>query len=318
MNTKSFLYFSTLARELNITHAAQKLGITQQALSAQIARLEKHYDVQLFKRAPKFELTYAGERLLKHCLQFNIWNARLEGELQEIHDGERGQVFIGTTAKRGFTTIPLVFPTFHKEFPNIEVCLVEGNVPEFTQDLLNERTDFVIAISQIKHPDIVTLPIGEERSVLFVSDSVLRKYCAPQYDYLLAHKHTALPISFFKTCPFILNAANNRVRKNCEELFASYNIVPNVIFSSSNAMNLAELATLGLGATILNSSTPPSTVQSLHRFQIDGLSNSEILKISYLRSHYLSRPARRFIELTRELLPKNTTLPQNPFEFELL
>lgn len=314
MNTNVYLYFTTLAREGNITRTAQKLGISQQALSAQVARLEKHYQVQLFTRTPKLELTYAGKRLLDHCLQFNVWNSQLEGELREIHDGERGQIFIGTTAKRGFTAVPQIFPAFHNEYPNIEVSLVEGSVSEFTQDLLSERTDFVIAISQINHPDIISLPISEERSILFVSDEVLRKYCQPQYDYLLAHKHAMIPISFFKNCPFILNSANNRVRKNCDQLFSSYNIVPNIIFSSANAMNLAQLATMGMGATILNSSTPPDTVHSLHRFLIDGLSHSEILKISYLRSHYLSRAARRFIELAQELLPKNTALPQNTIE----
>ena len=48
----------------------------------------------------------------------------------------------------------------------------------------------------------------------------------------------------------------------------------------------------------------------MHRFMIEGISDLEILKISWLRTHYLSAPAKRFIALAQETLPKTTALPE--------
>lgn len=314
MNISAYYNFEVLARDLNMTRTAQKLGITQQALSAQIARLEKHYQVQLLTREPRLELTYAGRKLLEFCKQLNTWSAQVTDELQEIRDGERGRIFIGATAKRGFSILPMLFPPFNREYPHIEVCMVEGPSPTLIQDLLEERTDFCIVVTQTGDPSICSIPLMEERTLLFISDEAMRKYCSVQYDYLLANKAHPQPIEFFKNCPFILNSTDNRVRKKCDYLFAVNNIIPNIILSSTNAMNLAEITSQGCGATFLNSSTRADSVRGLHRFLIQDLSDPQTLKISYLRQHHLSRPARRFIELARELLPQNTALPQSTID----
>ena len=311
MDIRAYRYFEVLASDLNMTHASKKLGITQQALSSQIARLDKHYQVSLFTRTPRLKLTYAGVRLLEYSKSLNVWSAQVAEELQEIHDGERGQIFIGASAKRGSSLLPLLFPAFHAEYPNVEVCMVEGGSVDLAKDMLEERTDFCIVVTKIDDPRVRSIPIQEERTLLFISDEALMRYCPSRYEELVEHKERTFPIEYFKTCPFILNSSNNRVRKRCDKLFFNHNIVPHTIFSSTNAMNLAEVAQQGFGATFLNSSTRPSIVAGLHRFLIQDLSEPDILKISYMQGHYLSRPALRFMNLTREILPQNTALPQN-------
>lgn len=315
MDINAFHYFTLLAKELNMTRTAQKLGISQQALSNQIARLEKYYGIALFERSPRLELTYAGKLLFQYGLQVSNLTMHIKDELQEVRSGGRGQIFIGTTSKRGYTILPHVFPPFHAEFPSIEVCMVEGRSPDLIRDMLEERTDLTVLVSKIDHPDVISVPLMEERSLLMISDDALRKYCPEQYDYLLANKHTMLSIRHFQHCPFILNSVGNRVRKNCDDLFEANEIVALIIFSSTNAMNLAELASRGLGATFLNSSTQTDSTRNLHRFMIEGISELEILKINYLRTHYLSKPMLRFIEIAREHLPKNTALPQHAIQW---
>ena len=188
--------------------------------------------------------------------------------------------------------------------------MVESTSPELIPNLLNEKTDFCIIVSETDNPDICSIPVSEEQSLLYISDSALSQFCPEHYEYLISNKQISIPIGYFKKCPFILNTPGNRVRKKCDDLFATNGIVPNIIFSSANAMNLAQLASQGFGATFLNSSTREESVQKLHRFKIEGLSAVQTLKVSYLRNRYLSRPARRFIEIIREELPKDTTLLQ--------
>jgi len=305
-----------LAEDLNMTRTAQRLGISQQALSAQIANLEAHYQIRLFERKPQLALTYAGTRLLEYSKKLSEWDKQLSGELLDIRSGEKGQLRIGATAKRGFTIMPTLFPAFHKEYPFVEICMIEGTSADLVSDLLEGRTDFCIIVTEIDDPRVHSEVISEERTLLFISDDLLRTYCAKDYDDLVQNKSLFFPIDIFRNCPLILNSNNNRVRKKCDALFASCGIAPKIIFSSVNALNLAEIAMQGAGATFLNSSTRADTVRGLHRFLIRGLSDPVHLKVSYLENHYLSRAARRFIALSKELLPRCPDLPPTPTDFE--
>lgn len=65
MNVKYLESFLEVAKDLNMTTAAQRLYISQQTLSFQIQRLELYYGVKLFERQPKLQLTYAGKQLVE-------------------------------------------------------------------------------------------------------------------------------------------------------------------------------------------------------------------------------------------------------------
>ena len=309
LNLNAYLYFEVLAREGNMTAAAAKLFITQQALSQQIQRLENYYGVTLFER-PKMKLTYAGQRLLSHCRRLSLWSRQVEDELRDISDEEAGEIHIGVTSKRGLNTIPHLFPVFHEEYPLIEVHLHEGKTSEILKELEEETTDMAIAVSDFDNPEAESVPLTEERTFLFLSEDALRRWCSEDYSYLISHRTEMLPVSFFRNCPFLLNSPGTRLRRKCDAAFRAAGLSPRVILTSGNTMNLAELAAQGLGATFLSSSTSPQYLHHMHRFMIEGISDLEILKISWLRTHYLSAPAKRFIALAKEFLPQNTALPE--------
>lgn len=89
-----FEVFLAVARELSITKAANELHITQQCTSDHIKRLEKEYNVVLFKRRPKFSLTQAGEIMLRNLLNIQIMEMNMSKSLAEIGGGN-GQLYIG-------------------------------------------------------------------------------------------------------------------------------------------------------------------------------------------------------------------------------
>lgn len=63
MNLKSIEYFLVTVEEMNITRAAERLFISQQALSSHLKRLEDEYGVCLFDRKPSLRLTLEGEQM---------------------------------------------------------------------------------------------------------------------------------------------------------------------------------------------------------------------------------------------------------------
>ena len=68
MNFSSMDYFVMVARERSFSRAAERLHITQQTLSAHIAKLEGELGTKLLVRSVPLELTYAGEVFLEYAL----------------------------------------------------------------------------------------------------------------------------------------------------------------------------------------------------------------------------------------------------------
>jgi DNA-binding transcriptional LysR family regulator len=66
-SNRSLYCFVVAAEELNFTRAAEKLFMTQQALSSHIKKLEQQYDAVLFERRPRLCLTPAGHHLLSYA-----------------------------------------------------------------------------------------------------------------------------------------------------------------------------------------------------------------------------------------------------------
>src|SRR4051794_34197165 len=80
LDTRLLRAFVAVAEELNFTRAAERLVLTQQALSAQIKQLETRLSTKLFERTTrKVVLTPAGERLLPHA----------RAALAALEDGQR-------------------------------------------------------------------------------------------------------------------------------------------------------------------------------------------------------------------------------------
>jgi DNA-binding transcriptional LysR family regulator len=69
MNTKNLYYFLVVAEELNMTRAAERLYISQQALSEQIRKLEDELKAELFTRGHSLSLTYAGRHMVDTATQ---------------------------------------------------------------------------------------------------------------------------------------------------------------------------------------------------------------------------------------------------------
>ena len=67
MNFQNLQYFLIVTEEMNVTRAAKRLHISEQALSRQIGKLEKELGAKLFERYPRFTLSPAGKWHLSLC-----------------------------------------------------------------------------------------------------------------------------------------------------------------------------------------------------------------------------------------------------------
>lgn len=145
MNLKEQTYVCVLAECGNITKAAERLFISQPALSIYISTLEKNLGVRLFDRSGKrFTLTWAGEMYVEKARKMLDLKAEFDEGLAEITGERAGRLRIGVQLRRETWLIPPVLVRFKSEYPRIQVVIQEGNHKELMQMFNAYELDLVL------------------------------------------------------------------------------------------------------------------------------------------------------------------------------
>ncbi|MCI9362312.1 MAG: LysR family transcriptional regulator [Hungatella sp.] len=277
LNCQNLTYFLAVADELNFTKAAEKLFISQQALSSHIAVIEKELDVPLFMRKPSLKLTYAGEVFYRHAQKLLKDYSNLFTELKDIKEGKRGELTIGISHTRGHLLLPKILPIFMEKYPLIEIRVLEDNVEQLEQALIKKTIDFAIIHETASSPDIVYVPLFPEKILLVVSSTLLDRYENCQSIRETLKKEGK--ISCMEEIPFLLNKKGNISREISNRIFKEENWKPNILLETENIETIGEMCVNGIGAVFYPS------------FLLDGLLSEkqggklEVYELNYPCTH---------------------------------
>lgn len=166
MDLKEQRYVCTLAECQNLTRAAERLFISQPALSIFISKLENSMGMQLFTRTGgKFLLSFAGECYVEEAKKMLELERSLMKKLDKISSEQSGRIRIGASVRRSPWLLPPVIARFEKEWPDVEVILQEGTISDLNELLDQCELDLMV----LNLPD---LKEGMDYQVLF-SDKFL-------------------------------------------------------------------------------------------------------------------------------------------------
>ena len=150
-NLSTYRIFFEVAKQGNISKAAESLYISQPAISKTIVRLEDNLNVKLFKRNSRgVSLTEEGEVLFRHVQEAIHHIEEAEKALQKMKDYHIGHLDIGaSTTLCRYILLPYL-KKFMEEFPNIQINLKNQDSAKNIQVL--EAQDIDIALVAIpKH-----------------------------------------------------------------------------------------------------------------------------------------------------------------------
>jgi DNA-binding transcriptional LysR family regulator len=183
MDLKQLRYFVTVAEEGHITRAAERLGMQQPPLSAQIKAIEAGVGAQLFRRQPRgVELTAAGRELLVDGRDILDRVERAVQRARQTARGEIGNLCVAIAPTAPFNkVVPRAIRNFRKAYPLVMLTLEEGLSNEVTTGLLSQRIDLAfVRNSSIAASDLTTLPLLNEPMLLaLASHHVLAKRTPP-------------------------------------------------------------------------------------------------------------------------------------------
>ena len=130
MDKKTVNYIKAIAEMRSISAAAESLGISQPALSAHLKKTETELGAILFDRSRQpLELTEAGQAYLNYLERTQSLEKELAQTISDIEGLETGSLTIGGAVFFNIAYIPRAVSAFVKEYPGVNIEIVDGNVP---------------------------------------------------------------------------------------------------------------------------------------------------------------------------------------------
>lgn len=292
MNLNQIKYVIEVAKEKSFTTAAQKLFISQPSLSKSIRLLEEELGMELFERNP-IKLTFAGKIFIKKAKNILAELEDIKTEISDISNLSKTQLGIGVPSHRCYYFIPKILAKLSKEFPN---CYIR--IEEYPTHLLKTMIE----------DDKVDLFIGPESpdNTNYISEHICNEnvFLAYKKNMGINCQEEKIDLKFFNNCNFIFLSEELSLgqfeRKICED----NNISINSIIECHNAETAHAMVREGLGVSFL----PELFVKFLPKDdnicykKIKGLEYKRNLSIFYKKDKYLIKPAKRFIELFKEIV----------------
>lgn len=310
MDFREMLYITTVADCCSITAAARKLYISQPSLSHIVSKVEQDVGVKLFDRGTSpLTITYAGEKYVETARKILLMSDNLRKELIDAGLGEKGRINFGMPTERAGYMLPAVIPEFKKQYPGIELQVMEAKSDELLKAILRDDISFyVIPRSQGELPvGLKAESIYREQLLLVAEESMLTEDMFLDESSVLnmtegKRKNRCVNLSKMANLPFVMLKKGHAIRKKTDLVLRQYGIDPKIMIELSSCISAVQLAAAGLGVAIV----PQRAIDALggmERFNCYDFSvTPEFWSVNavYKEDMYLGRAERFLIDLMKQ------------------
>lgn len=178
MELRVLEYYLMVAREENITKAAQVLHITQPTLSRQMMQLEEELGVRLFERGRHSILLTEDGLLLKRRAQEMVELAQKTKKEFDREEGElTGEIAIGSGETRSVHFLGETAAAFHRRYPKVTFSLYSAIADDIKDRIEKGLLDMGLLTEpvEISRYGFVRIPRKEQWGVVVPKDSPLAK-----------------------------------------------------------------------------------------------------------------------------------------------
>jgi LysR family transcriptional regulator for metE and metH len=149
-----------IAESTKLATAAERVHLTQSALSHQMRAIEAHYGITLFDRSRQgLRLTQSGERLLALARDVLARIGEAERDVIRLKDDARGELRIALECHTCFDWLMPVMDEFRRRWPEVEIDLVAGFHASPLALIPNDKADVVIGSERPKDRGYTSIPL---------------------------------------------------------------------------------------------------------------------------------------------------------------
>ncbi|TFJ92457.1 LysR family transcriptional regulator [Lentibacillus salicampi] len=289
MDIRQLTCFAEVARQLNVTRAADTLHISQPSLSKTIKNLEAELGAPLFYRgSQQLELTDAGEAFLVNAKKVLEAFDNLTSELNDVIDLKRGEIKIGIPPIIGAAFFSTFISHYKETYPSIDLLLTEVGSNKIRQGVTDGELDIgLICNLPAQKENLETIQLLKDPLMLMVHN-----------DHPWADR-TTIDFAEIENEPLILYRHDFSLHDRIMEACAGYRFEPKIVCESSQKDFMIEMVDAKLGVTLL----PSRICRQIKNENLAAIpfSRPEVnleLGMIWNKDKYLPYAVRKFIEMS--------------------
>jgi DNA-binding transcriptional LysR family regulator len=245
MELRQLRYLVTIVEAGGFTRAAERVHVAQPGVSAQIRQLERELGQELLDRSGRtVRLTDAGAAVLPYARAALRAIEDLRDAADEMAGLVRGRVRLGMVTSCGVPDMPTLLERFHRDYPGIDISLVENNSHALVDQLRDGTLDVALIALTMKDPEgLEMVVIADEPIVAVVAwGEPLSDQDTVGLGTLEQHTLISMPVG-------------SGMRAVLDEVCTAAGVRPRIGLEATNPQMLAQLAARGLGVAIVPEST---------------------------------------------------------------
>jgi len=253
IDTPTLSAFMAVAETGSFSAAAERLYITQPAISKRIALLEQQLGARLFDRVGRqIQLTEAGRSLLPRARQVLMDVEDMARAIHDLSGSVTGKLRIGTSHHIGLHRLPPVLRQFSRDYPKVELDIHFIDSEEAWEGVLHGELEM----------GVVTLPPQPDERLQ--SDVIWRDplvfMCAPEHPLAKVENITLETLTGYSA---ILPSPVTFTRGIVERLFDEHNLKLNIAMSTNYLETIHMMVSIGLGWSVLPATMVDGSVMEL-------------------------------------------------------
>ncbi|HVK60149.1 MAG TPA: LysR family transcriptional regulator [Bdellovibrionales bacterium] len=161
-------YFLEVASTLNISRAAERLGISQPTLSLAMQRLETQIGTALLLRQKSgVRLTKAGARIAQQGRELIEQWGKLRSDALKDENEVRGRLTVGCHASIALFSLENFVPQLFKTYPDLSIDFQHDLSRKITERVISFELDIGIVVNPVPHPDLRLVHLADDEVTLY-------------------------------------------------------------------------------------------------------------------------------------------------------
>ena len=281
-----------------MTHAAQKLHLSQPAISNSLLSLEQFFGVKLYEvLGREVIVTTTGKKLLKHWANIASSYQNMFAEFDAMKQGEQGDISIAMISTAKYFTLTFI-KNFSENFPKVNFNCQIFDRNQIIENLLNHRFSLGIMTEPPHHHALTSIKLGENPLVFI---------CSPKHPFA-RQSH----VKFESLCAqnFITREYSAQITQNLYRLFEQHQSTPHIAFSinSTEAIKEAVIENLGIALVPYLSVGRELKAKKIIKIDFDTQALTNNWYIISIKNKVLDQASQAFIEMTKSSFANIPTL----------
>jgi DNA-binding transcriptional LysR family regulator len=271
MKIRHLRIFKMVCEEESITKAAEKLYITQPAVSNAISELESHLGVYLFDRiSRKIYLNETGRLFLTKVIKMLDLYDNLEQNVKELE--ENATIKIGSSITIANFILPKAIVDFETIYKNTPTKITIGNAEKIEEMLYNNEIDLGLIEGVIYNEELIKVPFSSYKLAII---------CSPKHKLALKD-----PIDINKLIQerLLLREKGSAIRDVFDSALLLHNLTANPEWTSINSQALIYAVKQNLGISILPKILVEEEISKGEIFEIK-VNDFELVNVNHIVFH---------------------------------